>query len=84
MHAVIYSLKEDLNESSLDARFKILQYSCQCCTGLVCRMPHRKWRETKLQQSREKSGQHLSCCLHSLHFLWGILRMSTVHCDAEG
>ena len=29
---------------------------------------HRKWRETKQQPSRARSGHH-SCCLVSLHFL---------------
>ena len=47
-------------------------------TGLVCSLPHRKWREKKLQPSRDKSGQQLICCLYSLHFLWGILRTSRV------
>ena len=47
-------------------------------TVQVCRMIHRKWRETRQQVSRSKSGHHLSCCLIPLHFLWGILRTSTV------
>ena len=49
------------------------------CTVLVCRVPHRKWRETNMQPSRASIGQQLSCCLFSLHFLWGILRTSPVH-----
>ena len=47
-------------------------------TGLVCRMPHRKRRESKQHPSRAKSGHQLSCCLLSLHFLWCILCTSTV------
>ena len=39
----------------------------------VCRMPHRKWRETKEQPSRSKSGHQISCCWNSLHFLAVIL-----------
>ena len=49
-------------------------------TGLVCRMPHRKWREIKLQSSRAKSGQQLSFSLRVIYllFLLGILSTSTV------
>ena len=43
-------------------------------TVLECRMSHRKWRETKQQPSRARSGNKLSCCLVSLHFLCDILR----------
>ena len=45
---------------------------------LVCRMPHRKWRETKQHPSRANLCQQLSCSLLCLHFLWGILRTSRV------
>ena len=37
------------------------------CTGVVRRMPYRKWRETKQQPSRARSGYQLSCSLVSLH-----------------
>ena len=36
--------------------------------------PHRKWKETKQQPSRETSGHQISCCFLSLQILWGILR----------
>ena len=49
----------------------------------VCRMSHRKWRETKQQQSRARSGHQLSCCLVSLGFLCDILRTSRVLSQAE-
>ena len=32
-------------------------------------MSHRKWRGTKEQPSRARSGHQISCCLVSLHFL---------------
>ena len=38
-------------------------------TGRPDRMSHRKWRETKQQPSRARSGHQISCCLVSLHFL---------------
>ena len=41
--------------------------------GRLDRMSHRKWRETKQQPSRARSGHQLSCCLVSLHFLCDIL-----------
>ena len=37
------------------------------------RMSHRKWRETKQQPSRARSGHQISCWLVSLHFLCDIL-----------
>ena len=42
-------------------------------------MSHRKWRETKQHPSRVRSGNHLSCCLLSLHFLCDILHSRTVY-----
>ena len=47
---------------------------CRYSARVHCRMPHRKWRETKKQPSRAKSGHQLSYCLVSLHFLGDILR----------
>ena len=47
-----------------------------CPTGRPDRMSHRKWRESKQQPSRARSawsGNQLSCCLVSLHFLCDIL-----------
>ena len=41
-------------------------------------MSHWKWRETKLQPSRARSGHQISCCLVSLHFLCDILAPITV------
>ena len=42
-------------------------------------MAHRKWRETKQQPSRARSGHQIRCCLVSLHFLCDILAPITVH-----
>ena len=42
-------------------------------TGRPDRMSHRKWRESKQQPSRSRSGNQLSCCLVSLDFLCDIL-----------
>ena len=42
-------------------------------TGRPVMMLHRKWRESKWQPSRARSGHQLSCCLVSLHFLCDIL-----------
>ena len=44
----------------------------------VCRMPHKKFRVTKQQPSRAKSGHLLSCCLVFLLFLGEIISTSTV------
>ena len=35
-------------------------------------MSHRKWRETKQQPSRARSGHQMSGCLVALHFLCDI------------
>ena len=43
----------------------------------VCRMPHRKWRETKQQPRRAKSGNQISCSSVSLNFLCDILRRNS-------
>ena len=42
------------------------------------RMSHWKWRETKLHPSRARSGNQISYCLVSLHFLCDILAPITV------
>ena len=47
-------------------------------TVISARMSHWKWRETKLQPSRARSGHQISCCLVSLHFLCDILAPITV------
>ena len=52
-------------------------------TGPNRRMPHRKWRETKLQPSRASSGNQISCSLVSLHFLHDILQSGPVHCSVS-
>ena len=49
------------------------------CTAPVDRMSHRKRRETKQQPSRARSGNPISCCLVSLHFLCDILSTGPVH-----
>ena len=41
-------------------------------------MSHWKWRETKRQPSRARSGHQISCSLVSLHFLCDILAPITV------
>ena len=38
-------------------------------TGRPVMMLHRKWRESKQQPSRARSGHQISCCLVYLHFL---------------
>ena len=42
-------------------------------TGWLDRMLLRKWRETKQQTSRARSGHQISCCLVSLRYLCDIL-----------
>ena len=42
-------------------------------------MSHRKWRETKQQPSRARSGHQMSGCLVALHFLCDILAAVTVY-----
>ena len=43
------------------------------CIVIVARMSHWKWRESKVQPGRVRSGHQISCCLVSLHFLCDIL-----------
>ena len=47
-------------------------------TVIVARMWHWKWRETKQQLSRARSGHQIGCCLVSLHFLCDILATITI------
>ena len=47
-------------------------------TKIVARISHWKWRETKQQPSRARSGHQISCCLVSYNFLCDILAMITV------
>ena len=54
------------------------------CTWRPDRMSHRKWRESKQQPSRARSGNQLSCCLVSLHFLCDILLGRPVVCWSVG
>ena len=42
-------------------------------TVIIPRMSLWKWRETKQQASRARSGRQISCCFVSLHFLCNIL-----------
>ena len=44
-----------------DAQVSVIQKT----TGPSDRMSHRKWRETKQQLSRARSGHQISCCLVS-------------------
>ena len=50
---------------------------CQS-TAIAARMSHWKWRETKQQPSRARSGHQIICCLVFLHFLCDILATITV------
>ena len=45
----------------------------------VGRITHRIWKETKLQPSRVRSSNLISCCLVCLHFLCDILPTFTVY-----
>ena len=51
---------------------------------IIARILHWKWRETKQQTSRARSGHQISCCLVSLHFLCDILTTITVHYGGKG
>ena len=56
------------------------RYSCAPhYTVIVARVSHWKWRETKQQPSRARSGHQISSCFVSLHFLCDILAPITVH-----
>ena len=48
-------------------------FGIKATTGRPDRMSHGKWRESKQQPSKARSGNQLSCCLVSLHFLSHIL-----------
>ena len=50
-------------------------------TGPVDRMSHRKRRETKQQQSRDRSGNQISCCLVSFHVLCDLLSAGPVYAN---
>ena len=61
--------------------------ACICMRMAQCRATRqdialRKWRETKKQPSRARSGNQLSCCLVSLLFLCHILSGRPVHVNA--
>ena len=58
-----------------------MNYSRLQYTVILARMSHWKWRETKQQPSRARSGHQISCCSVSLHFLCDILAMITVELD---
>ena len=66
-----------------DIRCRRWEEESQHTTGPVDRMLHRiinrKRRETKQQPSRAKSGNQISCCFVSLHFLCDILFTGLVH-----
>ena len=55
----------------------------QVNTVIGTRMSHWKWRKTKLQPSKARSGHQISCCLVSLHFLCDILAPITVLSDLQ-
>ena len=44
----------------------------------MLRMAHRKWIETEQQTGTAEPGNMLGCCLNYFHFLWAILKTSTV------
>ena len=48
-----------------------------CSVLWLTGMSHRKWRETKHQPSKDKSGNQIVCCLVSLHFLCDIPSCAT-------
>ena len=52
---------------------KRFTYHVCLCTVRDGRMSPWKWRSTKQHPSRARSGNHISCCLFSLHFLCDIL-----------
>ena len=54
------------------------------CTLFNIRMSHRKWRETKQQPIRARSGHQITCCLVSLHFLCDILTPNGVYKLGKG
>ena len=56
-----------------------LSFGLRFPTVIGARMSHWKWTETKLQQSRARSGHQISRCLVSLNFLCDILAPITVH-----
>ena len=70
----------DTNEQQQTSKpdFAIFYLYYIVCTVIGARMSHWKWRETKLQPSRARSGHQISCCLVSLHFLSDILAPITV------
>ena len=51
-------------------------------SGPVDRMSHMKRRETKQQPNRARSGNQISCCLVSIHFLCDILSTGPVLASA--
>ena len=61
-----------------------LGYMVNRSTVTVTRMSHRKSRETKQQPSSARSGNQISCCLVSLHFLCDILATVTVQGGPSG
>ena len=46
----------------------IAKFPGEFCTGRPGRMSQRKWRKTKQQPSRARSGHQIICCSVSLHF----------------
>ena len=66
----------------LGARKRFTYHVC-LCTVRDGRMSPWKWRSTKQHPSRARSGNHISCCLFSLHFLCDILPSRTVHCNPK-
>ena len=54
-------------------RWKTAPLLIYTCTGRLDRMSHTKWRKTKKQSSKTRSGHQISCCLVSLLLLCDIL-----------
>ena len=56
----------------------LAKYDILIFTVNVDSITHRIWKETKLQPSRVRSSNLISCCLVCLHFLCDILPTFTV------
>ena len=60
-HSILmFEMNEQKGMSSY--RLREFPHMAEDNTVLLCRMPKGKWRETKLQPGKVKSGHQLSCC----------------------
>ena len=69
---------EEVEADMILVDYDALEDAGSRCTVIVARMSHWKWRESKQQPSRARSGHQISCCLVSLHLLCDILSTITV------